>query len=46
MKTVCVYMYDVMSMKARMSLSNVSQEYTFCACTVLGKLALFGQNTV
>ena len=27
----------MMSMEARMSLSNVSQEYSFCACVVLGK---------
>ena len=30
-----------MSMEARMSLSYVSQEYLFCACAVLGKMALY-----
>ena len=35
-----------MCMEARINLSNVSQEYTFCACAVLGKIALFRQNTV
>ena len=31
----------IMSMEARMSLSNVSQEYSFCVGTVLGKIALY-----
>ena len=35
----------IMSMEARMSLSNVSQVYSFCACAVLGKIALFRRNT-
>ena len=35
-----------MSMEARMSLLNVSREYSFCACEVLGKIALFRRNTV
>ena len=30
-----------MSMEARMSWSNVSQEYSFCAYAVLGKIALY-----
>ena len=30
-----------MSMEARMSVSNVSQEYSFCTCAVLGKMALY-----
>ena len=33
-------------MEARMSLLNVSQEYSFCACAVLSKIALFRQNPV
>ena len=32
--------YNV-SMEARMSLLNVSQENSFCACAVLGKMALY-----
>ena len=29
-----------------MGLSDVSQEYSFCACAVLGKIILFRRNTV
>ena len=35
-----------MSMETRMNLSKVSQEFSFCARAVLGKIALFRQNTV
>ena len=35
-----------MSMETRMSLLNVSQEYSFCACAVMGKITLFWRNTV
>ena len=28
-------------MEARMSLSTVSQEHSFCACAVLGRMALY-----
>ena len=31
-------------MEARMSLSNVPQEYSFCACAVLGKITLYDGN--
>ena len=31
----------IMSVEARLSLSNVSQENSFCACAALGKMALY-----
>ena len=31
----------IMAVEGRMSLLNVSQEYSFCTCAVLGKLALY-----